>query len=91
MTEGKDNTVIMAFVNDLVAHGGKLNNIKQVSCDISLAFIKGVEEKLPNAAIVLDRFLVSKVINEVVDKVRKADVVYNQILKGTKYIFLEIM
>jgi len=89
VTEGKDNTVIEAFVNDLVAHGGQPDNIEQVSCDMSPAFIKGVENNLPNAAIVFDRFHVSKVINEAVDKVRKADVVNNPILKGTKYIFLK--
>ena len=89
VTEGKDNTVIEAFVNDLVAHGGQPDNIEQVSCDMSPAFIKGVEDNLPNAAIVFDRFHVSKVINEAVDKVRKADVFNNPILKGTKYIFLK--
>jgi transposase len=89
VTEGKDHTVIQAFVSDLVAHGGQPDNIEQVSCDMSPAFIKGVETNLPNASVVFDRFHVSKVINEAVDKVRKADVVNNPILKGSKYIFLK--
>jgi len=89
VTEGKDHTVIQNFVSDLVAHGGEPDNIEQVSCDMSPAFIKGVEDNLPNAAVVFDRFHVSKVINEAVDKVRKADVLNNPILKGSKYIFLK--
>ncbi len=89
VTEGKDHTVIKAFVSDLVAHGGKPDNIEQVSCDMSPAFIKGVETNLPNASVVFDRFHVSKVINEAVDKVRKTEVEKNPILKGSKYIFLK--
>ena len=89
VTEGKDHTVIQAFVSDLVAHGGQPENIEQVSCDMSPAFIKGVEANLPNASVVFDRFHVSKVINEAVDKVRKGEVEKNPILKGSKYIFLK--
>jgi|APCry1669188910_1035180.scaffolds.fasta_scaffold28044_2 transposase len=89
VTEGKDHTVIQAFVSDLVAHGGQPDNIDQVSCDMSPAFIKGVEANLPNASVVFDRFHVSKVINEAVDKVRKSEVEKNPILKGSKYIFLK--
>jgi transposase len=89
VTEGKDHTVIQAFVSDLVAHGGEPDNIEQVSCDMSPAFIKGVEANLPNASVVFDRFHVSKVINEAVDKVRKSEVEKNPILKGSKYIFLK--
>ena len=89
VTEGKDHTVIQAFVSDLVAHGGQPDNIEQGSCDMSPAFIKGVEANLPNASVVFDRFHVSKVINEAVDKVRKSEVEKNPILKGSKYIFLK--
>ncbi len=89
VTEGKDQTVVQDFVNDLVAHNGHPGNIEQVSCDMSPAFIKGVEDNLPNAAIVFDRFHVTKVINEAVDKVRKAEVINNPILKSSKYIFLK--
>ena len=89
VTEGKDNKVIADFVQDLVAHGGLPENIKQVSCDMSPAFIKGVEENLPEADIVFDRFHVTKVINEAVDQVRRAEVAYNPILRSSRYIFLK--
>src|ERR1039457_2300476 len=89
VTEGKDNKVIADFVRDLIAHGGLPENIKQVSCDMSPAFIKGVEENLPEADIVFDRFHVTKVINEAVDQVRRAEVAYNPILRSSRYIFLK--
>lgn len=89
VTEGKDSKVIADFVQDLIAHGGLPENIKQVSCDMSPAFIKGVEENLPKADIVFDRFHVTKVINEAVDKVRRSEVADNPILKNSRYVFLK--
>jgi transposase len=89
VTEGRDNEVVADFVNDLKAHNGNAEKISQISCDMSPAFILGVEENLPNADIVFDRFHVTKVINDAVDKVRKAEVTKNPILKNSKYIFLK--
>jgi len=88
VTEGKYHTVIKDFVNILLTMG-EPDSIEQVSCDMSSAFIKGVEDNLPNANIVFDRFHVSKVINKAVDKVRKADVVNNPILKGAQVYISE--
>ena len=89
VTEGRDNEVVVDFVDDLIAHNGNADQISQISCDMSPAFILGVEENLPNAEIVFDRFHVTKGINEAVDKVRKAEVANNPILKNSKYIFLK--
>ena len=71
VTKGKDSQTISAFSRQHQAHQGDPNQIEQVSCDMSPAFIKGVEDPLPRAAIIFDRFHVTKVINEAVDKIRK--------------------
>ena len=55
-TEGKDNTTVKLFKDDLSKHGGDPDAIKDVSCDMSPAFIKGVEENLPNAEFTFDKF-----------------------------------
>ncbi len=89
VTEGKDNQVVADFVKDLQEHNGCAEQISQISCDMSPAFILGVEENLPNADIVFDRFHVTKVLNDAVDKVRKAEVAKNPILKKSKYLFLK--
>lgn len=89
VTEGKGHEVVVDFVNDLDAHHGSAENIQQISCDMSPAFIKGVEENLPAADIVFDRFHVTKIINEAVDKVRRDEVKTNPILKGSRYLFLK--
>lgn len=88
VTEGKDQKVVEAFCEDLKAHKGDPELIEQVSCDMSPAFISGVEQHMPEASIVFDRFHVTKVINEAVDKIRKEEVKDNPLLKGSKYLFL---
>lgn len=89
VTDGRDQGVVEEFVEDLIEHNGAAENVTQVSCDMSPAFIKGVEDNLPDAAIVFDRFHVTKVLNEAVDKVRKAEVGQNPILKNSRYLFLK--
>jgi transposase len=89
ITEGKDNTTVKHFSKDFKEHNGDVNHIKNVSCDMSPAFIKGVQENLPKAEITFDKFHILKIINEAVNSVRKQEVATNNILKGTKYIWLK--
>jgi transposase len=101
ITDGKDNTTVKRFKEDFKDHNGDVNNIENVSCDMSPAFIKGVKENLPKAQITFfqttlrdstslhDKFHILKIINEAVNSVRKQEVATNNILKGTKYIWLK--
>ena len=89
ITEGKGNTTVARFAYDFQNHNGSIKNIKDVSCDMSPAFIKGVKENLPDAKITFDKFHILKIINEAVDAVRKEEVGTNKLLKGTKYIWLK--
>jgi transposase len=89
VAEGKDNSTVKAFVADLAQHQGSADNITDVSCDMSPAFIKGVKENLPEAKITFDKFHILKIINEAVDEVRRMEARDNPLLKGTRYIFLK--
>lgn len=89
VTEGKGSSTLLAFKHDLEAHGGVANNITDVSCDMSPAFIKGVRDNLPEAQITFDRFHVLKLINEAVDQVRREEAKDNPLLKGTRFLFLK--
>ena len=89
VADGKDNTTVVAFKKDLENHGGKAENIKDVSCDMSKAFIKGVTEQLPNAQITFDKFHIIKVINEGVDSVRREEAKTNPLLKKKRYVVLK--
>jgi len=89
ISAGKDNKTVVDFVEVLEAKSGDRKAIKQVSCDMSPAFIKGVKENLPEAEITFDKFHIIKLINEAVDKVRREEGRYTPELKGNRYVFLK--
>ena len=88
-TEGKDSATVELFKDDLSKHHGDPEAIVDVSCDMSPAFIKGVEENLINAAITFDKFHVLKGLNEAVDEVRRQEQKDHPELKNSRYIFLK--
>jgi transposase len=86
---GKGSETVKDFAEYLVEHHGKPEQITTVSCDMSLAFIKGVNDHLPNAEITFDKFHILKIINEAVDDVWREEAKTNPLLKKTRYIFLK--
>jgi transposase len=89
VSEGKDHSTVSNFVSHLEFSGGKKENIKDVSCDMSAAFIKGVTEELPEAQITFDKFHVMKIINGAVDSVRRSEAKDNPLLKGSRYALIK--
>lgn len=87
-TEGKDASTVAAFAKDLKDHNGDPTQIAEACIDMSPAFIKGTADHLPNAAVTFDRFHAVKIINEAVDRVRRAEQKVETMLKGTRYIWL---
>lgn len=68
--------------------------VEAVAMDMWPAYIHAVEEALPDAAIVFDRFHVKKCLNQAVDLVRRQEnrqlsAAGNLVLKGTKYQWLK--
>lgn len=51
---------------------GFLNQIKEVSCDLWRVYIDVAESMFPNARVVIDRFHVVCLLNDILDKVRKS-------------------
>jgi len=86
--EGRDAGTVAAFAEDLTAHRGAPEAIEEVCIDMSPAFIKGVADNLPEAAITFDKFHAVKIINEAVDQVRRAEQKTQGALRGTRYIWL---
>ena len=85
-----------AFTQDFKGHHGNPDDITDVSIDMSPAFMKGVEENLPNALITFDKYHIMKIINVAVDEVRKAEAKQQDLsprrvfdLRGQKYVFLK--
>lgn len=89
VTEGKDHSTVTRFSEDFIQHNGDPNNVKDVSCDMSPAFIKGVRKTMPSANITFDKFHILKIINGAVDAVRRQEAASQPLLKKTRYIFLK--
>jgi len=87
--EGRDSETITSFKSDYEAHKGMAGNITNFCCDMSPAFISGIESNFKNAAITFDRFHVIKLMNEAVDQVRRQEQAHNASLKRTRYIWLK--
>ncbi len=87
-TPGKESATVAAFTADLAAPGGDARQVKEVACDMSPAFTKGVRESLPEAAITYDRFHVMQLMGAAVDAVRREEARTQQSLKGTRYLWL---
>ena len=88
-TEGKDAATVERFKQDLTAHNGNPEDIKEVCCDMSPAFISGVGKQFPGARLTFDKFHIMKIINEAVDEVRRQEQKDRPELARTRYIWLK--
>ena len=68
---GKDT--IKAFSAFLAAHGGDTDNVVEVVCDMSQAFLSGVAEHLPKADVTVDWFHIVQTFTKRLDEVRKKE------------------
>ena len=89
VADGKDAKTLEVFADDLEAHGGDASRVKEVCIDMSAAFIKGVTENLTEAEITFDKFHAVKLVNDAVDKVRRAEVKERPELKRSRYLWLK--
>ncbi|WP_445004623.1 ISL3 family transposase [Halomonas mongoliensis] len=68
---GKD--AIKAFSAFLAAHDGDPDNVVEVVCDMSQAFLGGVAEHLPKAEVTVDWFHIVQTFTKRLDEVRKKE------------------
>lgn len=88
-TPNRDKETVKAFAQDLTARKGKPKSVLEVCCDMSPAFISGVQEQFPNAEITFDRFHIMKVVGDAVDQVRREEARTQPLLAKTRYIWLK--
>ena len=92
---GKDKKVWQAFAQALAEHHGRPSAIKEVSIDMSPAYIAGVKENIGDqAAVVFDKFHVIAHVNDAVDHVRRQEMRFGgwatrNDLKETRWIWLK--
>lgn len=94
-TKGKDKSVWKAFAEALEAHNGHPRAIKEISMDMSPAYISGAKANIGSQAeIVFDKYHVIAHVNQAVDAVRRAEMRFGQwdvkeALKETRWIWLK--
>ncbi|MFV9676542.1 MAG: ISL3 family transposase [Methanosarcinales archaeon] len=86
---GKDALTLSTFKEDYLEHRGSPDKIASVCCDMSPAFIGGIETEFPNASITFDKFHIMKIVNGGIDMVRREEQAINKVLKKTRYIWLK--
>ena len=89
VTEGKGKDTIARFRSYLEERGGGPEYIVCVVCDMSKAFIGGIEEEFRNAEIVVDWFHVVQIFNRAVDKVRRAEARERKMPRATRWAILK--
>lgn len=86
--EGKGKECLAGIAKHLAIKGVPSEQIKQLSMDLSPAFIAGAKESFASAQITFDRFHVVKLLNEAMNKVRMDERKEHATLKNHKYTFL---
>ena len=89
VADGRDANTVASFADDLEAHNGDASRIKEVCIDMSGPFIKGVDDNLTEAEITFDKFHAVKLVNDAVDKVRRAESKDRPELKRSRYLWLK--
>jgi transposase len=87
VANGKDNKTITDFAKDLKSHSGKKENIVNTTCDMSLAFEKGIKREFKNSKIIIDKFHVIKYFNDALNKTLRDDIKTGHDFKRSKYIW----
>ena len=86
---GKGKECLKAFAAFLKSHKGKVDNIIEVVCDMSPAFIAGVCDEFPIAALTVDWFHVVQLFTKGMDEVRKLEARKVKLPEGTRWATLK--
>jgi len=73
VSDGKGKESIFSFKERYEEKEGKVDDIETVVMDLSPAFISAIEEAFPKATIVFDKFHVVKLLNNVLDSIRRRE------------------
>lgn len=88
-TKGKDSRTIKAFTEELPSHNANSGQIKEITIDMSPAFICGVSKFLPDAIVTYDKFHVIQSLNKAQDEVRRLEQAQNPLLKNSRFVWLK--
>jgi len=84
----RDHETVTQFRDWLTQHGGDPEAVTDFSLDMSPAYIKGVAEAFPNAALTFDKFHVIALANAAIEQVRRQEQQTLPELKKTRWLWL---
>jgi len=88
-TPGKGKQTVKDFKAWLEEHGGHAENVMEVVCDMSPAFLAAVEDEFAQANVTVDWFHVVQLFTKAVDDVRKLEHQQNKLPKATRWAVLK--
>jgi transposase len=88
-TAGRDKGTVAKFREDLEAHGGRAEQVREFSADMSAAYRAGIQEQFPQAGLTIDKYHLVQAVNQVVDEVRRREQKELPELKGSRFLWLK--
>jgi transposase len=88
-TPGKGKKCLAEFRRFLKKRGGKSENIVEMVCDMSPAFLAAIGDNFPKANVTVDWFHVVQLFTKAVDQVRKAEAKQHALPKATRWAVLK--
>lgn len=88
-TPGKGKQTVQAFCAFLREHGGRPENIVEVVCDMSRAFLAATEETFENSNATVDWFHVVQLFTKATDEVRRAEAKEYKLPDGARWALLK--
>lgn len=88
-TPGKGKKTVKEFKVWLQTHGGSADDVMEVVCDMSPAFLAAVKEEFGEANVTVDWFHVVQLFTRAVDDVRKLEQKQHQLPKATRWAVLK--
>jgi transposase len=88
-TPGKGKECLTQFCAFIEAHKGHPENIVEVVCDMSPAFLSAVEQKFKSASVTVDWFHVVQLFTKAVDDVRKLEARQSKLPDHTRWAVLK--
>lgn len=88
-TPGKGKETVRTFCAFLKEHGGKPENIVEIVCDMSKAFLAATEETFEKSHATVDWFHVVQLFTKATDEVRRAEAKEYKLPSGARWALLK--
>lgn len=88
IAEGRTKTAVQGLLGECLS-ARQAQQVETISMDMWKAYMSMAQQKLPQAALVHDRFHLVKYLNEAIDKVRRREVKTQDQLIHSRYVLLK--